>query len=545
MRSITSRLYPKARENRLPASQPGVFKARMSFLKAAGTNFVLLQLLFLGVFSYAFGSLFQQTTHTHNLRILLVDYDGGGAIGNAVRVAYASLQAPNFPSLVEHPPSDYPSTAELWDAVCQTQYEAALYVTQGASARLEAALAVPAGAAASPPYDATDVMGYIWNEALYPQVMDASISNNIQLLSGAARVAYSTGNGTGNVRSVSGPQAVSVLAQPWQLQSINIQPTSQGSRAIYNTIAILLVLIQEFFYLGTINGLSAQFKLFSRVHPYRIATVRTLISLAYTLIGSLCVTGAIWAFRSGWRVNANQFALSWAALWLFAHANFVVLDVFTVWLPAGYVPMALVTWITTNITSILLPFPLSPGFYRVGYALPAHAIYQVLTDIWSGGCNPQLGYALPVLFAWEVAGLLLSWLGVFRRCHYATIAEERQARDFGERLDDAVALQLKKMQVARDAARLAREDEPKTEEEEEGEGEGESRAESGRGGHGHVARRSREDERDAEAFREQLATVMSRVSTRQPHEQEESAVPCSFGPSFDLPFGPGRDERTN
>lgn len=538
MPSITSSLYPQARENRLPASHPGVVKARTAFLKAAGINFILLQLLFLAVFCYAFGSLFQQTSHTHNLHIVLVDYDGGGAIGHAVRAAYASLQGPNFPSLVEHSPSDFPSTSELWDAVCQTQYSAALYVTQGASARLEAALAVQEGAIASSLYNATDVMAYIWNEAVYPQVMDASISNNIQLLSNAARVAYSTGNGTGHVRSVSGPLAVSVFAQPWKLQSINIQPTSQGSRAIYNTIVIILVLIQEFFYLGTINGLSARFKLYSRVDPYRIAVVRNINSLAYTFIGSLCVTGAIWAFRSGWAVNANQFALSWAALWLFAHANFVVLDVFTIWLPAAYVPMALVLWISLNITSILLPFPLSSAFYCVGYAFPAHAIYQVLTDIWSGGCNPQLEYALPVLFSWELVGLVLSGLGVFRRCHYATIAEERQVREFEERLDAAVALEMAKMQEAMNAARLKRGDEAKTEKE------GKLQPESG-SGHGVVAGRGREDEDDREAFREQLADVIERVNTRQRREQEEEGVPCSFGPSFDLPFSPRRDDETD
>jgi len=101
--------------------------------------------------------------------------------------------------------------------------------------------------------------------------------------------------------------------------------------------------------------------------------------------------------------------------------------------------MALVLWISTNITSILLPLPLNPAFYRVGYAFPVYAIYQILTDIWSGGCNPQLAYAPPVLFAWGLAGFVLSGLGVFRRCHYATIADERQARDFEERLDAAVA----------------------------------------------------------------------------------------------------------
>ncbi len=531
MRSITSSLYPRARDNRLPPSHPVVVKARIAFLKASGVNFVLLQLVFLGVFCYAFGSLFQQTTHTHNLHVVFVDYDSGGAIGSAVRDAYASLQGPNFPSLIEQSPSNFPSPTDLREAVCQTQYWAALYVSQGASARLEAALAVPNGAS-SPPYNATDVMAYIWNEAVYPQVVDAAISNNIQLLSNAARIAYSTGNGTGQVRSVSGPIAVSVLAQPWKLQSINIQPTPQGSRAIYNTIAIILVLIQEFFYLGIINGLSAQFKLYSRVHPYRIATVRNLNSLSYTFVGSLCVTGAIWAFRSGWAVNANQFALSWVSLWLFAHANFLILDVFTIWLPAPFVPMALVVWISLNITSILLPLPLSPAFYRVGYAFPAHAIYQLLTDIWSSGCNPQLAYALPVLFAWELVGLALSFLGVFRRCHYATIADERQTREFEERLDAALAFEMTKIQEASGAEHLEREDEAKREEEEE----------ESLGGHRVVPARARQDSRDVEAFREQLAEVMERVHTRQRREEEEEGLPCNFGPSFDLAFSPRTED---
>ncbi len=526
---MLSSLYPRARENRLPANHPAVAKSRKAFFKAAGLNFILLQLVFLGVFSYTFGSLFQQTTHTHNLQVLLVDYDVDGAIGRAVRAAYGSLQGPNFPSLIEQSPSKFPSPADLRDAVCQTQYWAALYVTQGASARLQTALAVQEGAAASVPYNATDVMAYIWNEAVYPQVVDAAISTNIQLLSSAARVAYSTGNGTGNVHSVSGPLAVSVFAQPWQLQSINIQPTSQGSRAIYNTVAIILVLIQEFFYLGTINGLSAQFKLYSRLDPYRITTVRNLNSLTYTFVGSLCVTGAIWAFRSGWAVNANQFALSWVTLWLFAHVNFVILDVFTVWLPHPYVPMALVLWISLNITSILLPFPLSPAFYHVGYALPAHAVYQVLTDIWSGGCNPQLAYALPVLFAWELVGLVVSGLGVFRRCHYATVAEERQVMEFEERVDAAVALEMAKMEGERNAARLEHEDEAKSE---------------GVDGHDFVAGHARENEDDSEAFRAQLADVMERVNTRQRREHEQEGVPCDFGPSFGLPFNPRRDSET-
>ena len=91
--------------------------------------------------------------------------------------------------------------------------------------------------------------------------------------------------------SPAAPTALSILANPWTLQSLNIQPTSQGSRVIYNTVVIILVMIQEFFYLGTINGLYAQCKLYARSGPYRIILLRNLNSLAYTFIGRRACIG--------------------------------------------------------------------------------------------------------------------------------------------------------------------------------------------------------------------------------------------------------------
>jgi hypothetical protein len=150
---------------------------------------------------------------SHNLEIVFVGYDGG-AIGRAVRSVYDSLQGQGFPTLTEQSPSEIPSTNQLWETVCRTDYWAAFYVSAGASRRPEDALSADSIAAS---YNRKDVMGYIWNEALYAPVVDASISANIQLLSNLARVAYARGNGTGNTSSVSGPSALSVLAEPWQL----------------------------------------------------------------------------------------------------------------------------------------------------------------------------------------------------------------------------------------------------------------------------------------------------------------------------------------
>lgn len=110
--------------------------------------------------------------------------------------------------------------------------------------------------------------------------------------------------------------------------------------------------------------------------------------------------------------------------------------------------MALITWIVTNVTSILLQFELLPGFYKVGFGLPAHAVFQVLINIWSGGCNPLLYYALPVLFVYEILGVIFSSIGVYRRAHYASIKAETEEKACEERVAAAL-LQQQEAQLVR------------------------------------------------------------------------------------------------
>jgi hypothetical protein len=348
---------PKAHENRVSINHPSLIGPRRAFFRAAGTNFVLLQLLFLGLFAYIFAALYQQGSHVHNLNVLYVDYDNG-AIGTAIRNAYSSLQGDAFPTLMERSASEFATPGDLRKEVCDTRAWAALYTTPGASNQLETALAD-----GSTTYNKAEILSYIWNEARYSALIDASISANLETLSSAASVAYASGNWTsisGNATSAT----FSIFASPWRLTSINIQETTQGSRLIYNTLVIILILVQEFFYLGTINALYDAFKIYSRLNPHRIFLFRLFLSTLYTMVGSICTAGAIWAFKANWQVNGNQFALTWLILWLFAHINFQTLDIFTIWLPGPFVPMALVAWLVLNVTSILLPFELSPAFFR-------------------------------------------------------------------------------------------------------------------------------------------------------------------------------------
>jgi Protein of unknown function (DUF3533). len=324
--------YPKARQSRPSIHDPSVRPLRLALLKAAATNLLLLQLLFLGLFCYLFGSLFQQTTHIHNIDILFVDYDGG-VIGSAVRDAYQQLKGPGFPTLFERSPSTYPEPRTIDNAVCDIKFWGGFYTTANASNRLAA---VFAGGTDASLYNKSDVMTVVWNEARYSTVVDSAIYQSMKELSEAARVIYSERTAPQVMKNLnsSNSAAVSAFSDPWTLASDNFQPTTQGSRLIYNTLCIILILIQEFFYLGYVNGLYSQYKLYTTVKPRRVAIVRQMIAGTYTFVGSLCVTGAIWAFRHGWNVSGSQYVITWMALWLFAHLNFLVLDVFTIWISA-------------------------------------------------------------------------------------------------------------------------------------------------------------------------------------------------------------------
>ena len=221
-------LHPSRRQPGLAANLHGI--SARKFFGAAAKNFILLQLLFLALFSYIFGSLYLQGAEIHNMTIGFVDYDQG-PIGAAVREAYRGLQSPGFPTLVESPSANFPTPSDLRDAVCRTEYWAALYILPNSSTQIRDALV-----SSTSSFDRHNIMAYVWNQARYSTVIDQAIASNVIKLSHAARIAYTTSPDS-NLLSVPNnitlnPTTLSLLAEPWDLRSINIQPTAQGSRAI-------------------------------------------------------------------------------------------------------------------------------------------------------------------------------------------------------------------------------------------------------------------------------------------------------------------------
>jgi hypothetical protein len=161
-----------------------------------------------------------------------------------------------------------------------------------------------------------------------------------------------------------------VLFDPIAASSIDISPINQGVRFYYNTVTMVMVILPQFFFVMALNGISAQTNIFGLLSLKKNIAFRLGVSISFTFIASLCMTGYIWAFREDWGVTSGQFALTWMAVWLAMHLNYFIIDSVTAVAPISLMPFFILTWVIMNVASTLAPFELSPGWYRIGYANP-------------------------------------------------------------------------------------------------------------------------------------------------------------------------------
>lgn len=397
---------------------------KKKFFLAIGVLGFLLQILFLGNMAYLYGSIWKSTSRTNNFRVLMVDYDQG-VIGQALSLAYKELQGPSFPSLIQRPRELYPTMQNVMDAVKSTEYWAAFVTAPNASDTLSTALQ---GGSAAQAYQPSNALKYVWNEVRYPPFSDEVFEASFQVLTLGTAMAFAKLNGSGALDSLNrdDPAALQVLLHPIDSQAFNLMKTVQQTKLFFNTVSMVMPILQQFFFLLVLNGISTQLELYSKLPLKITGLVRAGLGVSFGFVASLCMTGYIWAFRESWEVNADQFVLSWMVLWLLMHIHFMVIDTVTALLPLPALPFFLLTWIIVNITSSISPFEANPGFYRWGYALPTNAAYTTLTDIWSFGAVPQLHRALPVLFSWWIAGCAASFFAHLYRCHKAWMADETE-----------------------------------------------------------------------------------------------------------------------
>lgn len=363
---------------------------------------------------YLYGSFYHEVDRVSAFHILTVDYDGG-IIGESLTQAYQQLKGLRFPTLITGTETQYPTPDTVLEAVRDGKYWAAIYSMPGASERLSAALH---GGTAAVAYDASDAVTYIWNEVRYPAFSQEVIQGSLTTLVDAAGTAYSSINGSRALKSLAQTDEAAIKAYltPIMTSEINIQPTNHGAKILYNTISMAMPVLQNLFFVVGMRQMFIRFEVQSRLSTMRSGLLRLIVGVIYTFVGSLTMTGYIWAYREDWAVSGTQFVLTWMLLWLLFHIHYLLIEAAIQIIPIPAMPFLLMTWVFLNITSSITPFEINPGFYRFGYVFPAHEAYQILTDIWSGGAVPQLYRAMPVLFSWWVLLLVCDTFSHHRAC---------------------------------------------------------------------------------------------------------------------------------
>ena len=410
-------LSPSHRLSRQQRQEPFWRQRKRKFILTTFIISILLQLLFLGVMSWLYGSVWRSAYRVHNFKVLYINYDGG-VVGKSLEAAYQMVRGPSFPSFEQHSPLEYPTIHDCVEAVRRTDYWGAFVVNGNASYSLTQAL--QSGTAAEH-YHPTNALTYVWNEVRYPPLSDEFFGSNFAMLVQTTRLAFNKLNGTGALSLTDSNRlaTLQVLLNPILGTEINIMPTTQTDKLFFNTVSMVMPILMQFFLLLVLNGLSRELQIYSRLPLHVSGGIRIILASTFDCIAACCMIGYIWAFRETWPVTGTQYVLSWMVIWLLMFIHFLVLDAFTAFLPLPVLPFFLLTWIIINICSSISPFEANPGFYRIGYMFPANEAYTTLTDIWSGGAVPQLYRTLPVLFSWLIVAAAVAILAHFYRCHKA------------------------------------------------------------------------------------------------------------------------------
>lgn len=383
-----------------------------------------LLLMLLGVMSYLFGTSHNQADRYHALKMLVVDLDGG-EVGKVVTQAATSLGSSNFPLIEIGQAVQFDSSAKVKEAVCRTDYWAAITVPANASVNFASALQDSSN---------TSAIYYTYNQARYPTIADSVLLNSIRQIHAGSRDMIQSYLFTNNITLFDNvtqtPKAA--FLNPLALLPDLILPTTQPSRVFYNTVNMVIpTLVQFFLCLGmNVGGQMSGF--FREVKVRDVYLFRFIVGKLYCTILSIVVTGYIWAFRGDWTVGSAACGKSFAVFLLYLDVQWQLLESSAgTFVPMKFMPYFLVTWIIMNVSSSVFPFEVMAGFYRIGWAMPSRHLYSLLIYAWSGCANP-LKEALPVLFAWWLVMHGTAVLSVKKRCHdagvpVATIDADREA----------------------------------------------------------------------------------------------------------------------
>ncbi|RAO69141.1 uncharacterized protein BHQ10_005153 [Talaromyces amestolkiae] len=375
------------------------------FFKKLAISAILITLVFWVNLTWMLGSYYDGSQYVYKAKMLIVDYDGSSA-GEALLAAVNAANGPGTNPTYEIASSDSYTADEVKQAVFKGKYWGAAYATAN-STQVFGSVIVGTNTSEYVPQNAYVLLG---NSARYTAFYPSVVLDNLEAIAADAKTRFIQQtslplitNALSNGTTLSEAQ-VSTIFDPVDYTYID---TSYGSftfgdRMVFNTLMIVVVVLCQFFFLMSLNGLTMAFGRLHTISTLDYFKVRLPISTAWACFAGLCLTAWQMIFRESYPINARLFFSLWTLYLAFSMIVFDVLDILTAFVPQQYMSFCMFTWMITNVSSAGSPVELSNNFYRISYFFPAHSMWLAEQHIWSQGGAYPLSLSLPILAAWLV-----------------------------------------------------------------------------------------------------------------------------------------------
>ncbi|GAA6018944.1 hypothetical protein JCM11491_005688 [Sporobolomyces phaffii] len=369
-------------------------------LKKTVLSGIMLVVVFWICALWLFGLFYKNSEHAHRLRILVVDFDGS-SVGSALLASVAQVNGQEtWPTFVTRP-ANSTSPAEVQQRVFDGEFWGGIWASEGATSRFEAALASTTAASA---YNPTQAISYTGNEVRYNTAWSAFV------LAPLNRIVQSTISNFGR-RTVAplmssgtaySSESAAVLANPVAASFVNLVPFEFGSRIVFNTIGFVFPSLFQFFFILGINGIFTMTGAYRGMSLGRHYKLRLPLGFVWTLVTALCLVGWDLMFKESFYISPKNFFGLLGIVWLNNYITFLFFDCLATFVPPAFFSYPTSLWIIISVASVIYPLELANVFYRVHYAVPAHATWEIVITVLSHGGASTLYYNLPILFAWLV-----------------------------------------------------------------------------------------------------------------------------------------------
>lgn len=398
----------------------------MAYLKPLGFVTVIMMLIIWAFMAMYWGSLWKENERSPNLRVLVMDYDGGEIGSSIVDALKQANSAPlPHPTYVFAQTNEYPNDDAVTNAIEPLQeYWGAVTIMQDATRKLQAARS--SGDNSWNPTSVITIMtSTARNYAVVPSIVlsptqrflqSATAKLNAQLLHEFLSASVNDANAINTAlrapQTLSGPVGIRMNElRPWD-HSVAIAPTFVG--LIYLVILTFQITMASF---GARQPIQKFLRLRSVIAMRLVTPIVGYIpiSLMFSLLNVpfKLPYGRTFPYGGG-------FMTWWCVSYIGMLVMGLVLESVMTMVGLKFIGVFLIFFIISNVSVSNLPIELSPSFFKYGYAMPFYQLRSIyITVLFNTGKRTLLQLTFRHLDSqvhWYPVGLACIGLPDLPRC---------------------------------------------------------------------------------------------------------------------------------